>query len=450
VNDSEIIEFEKTINDKLANFKPSMMVYGVYNAGKSSVINALYGEPEKAKTGDTPETREIHEYEWNGFKLYDTPGIDAPIQLEEVTKEHLKKTEIILFVLGSDSSFEEEYIYERISEQVINEKPILIILNDKSAHGQDSKEIYGAITNISAHLITIGDKRGIKEIEKKVQMVYVNANTALKAKFENKDSLLPKSNIIQVEEEINRLLLSSDAGTVITNLNRYIVDFINDHLGVLAQKGEIKELEEMISKLENDQQKNRFELLLQIEQEGQLLVSEIPNWILNGMDQEELNKNTKKRSIILATKIEDGLNSIVENLEKELDTSNITMKQTDLKISRVDAIYDDEENIPKSTEAIEKMKDAIKQRLQDKELIEKVVKDTVIKVQLKLRDLGVEGFKGKWTKTIEKTGETAGKGAGKWLGSAIIVATTVWDIRQAYEEDEKQKQKLREQMQNAR
>jgi hypothetical protein len=259
-----------------------------------------------------------------------------------------------------------------------------------------------------------------------------------------------KSNIIQVEEEINRLLLSSDAGTVITNLNRYIVDFINDHLGVLAQKGEIKELEEMISKLENDQQKNRFELLLQIEQEGQLLVSEIPNWILNGMDQEELNKNTKKRSIILATKIEDGLNSIVENLEKELDTSNITMKQTDLKISRVDAIYDDEENIPKSTEAIEKMKDAIKQRLQDKELIEKVVKDTVIKVQLKLRDLGVEGFKGKWTKTIEKTGETAGKGAGKWLGSAIIVATTVWDIRQAYEEDEKQKQKLREQMQNAR
>lgn len=450
VNDSDIIEFEKTINDKLVNFKPSMMVYGIYNAGKSSLINALYGEPEKAKTGDTPETFEIYEYEWNGFKLYDTPGIDAPIEHEEVTKEHLKKTEIILFVLGSDSSFEEEYIYERIAEQVINEKPLLVILNDKSAHGQDSKEIHSVITKISAHLIAIGDKRGIKEIEKKVKMVYVNANAALRAKQENKNLLLQKSNIIQVEEEINRLLLSSDTGTVITNLNRYIVDFINDHSGVLAQKGEIKEIEEVINRLENDQQNNRFKLFRQIEQDGQRLVNEIPNWILNGKNQEYLDNQTKKESTNLARKIEDGLNKIIENLKKELDTPEITTEEFSSKIRGVDAIDDDaDESSSKSSETIDKIKDAAKKGLNDKESIEKAVKESVINGQHKLRDLGVKGFKGKWAKTFEKTGETAGKGAGKWLGLVIIVATAGWDIRQAYKEDEKQKQKLREQMQNA-
>jgi ribosome biogenesis GTPase A len=90
-NDKELEIFKTNIEDKLNNFRPALMVYGTYNSGKSTLLNALFGKEEMAKTGDSPETAEVYEYQYNGFTIYDTPGINAPIEHETVTKEHLKK-----------------------------------------------------------------------------------------------------------------------------------------------------------------------------------------------------------------------------------------------------------------------------------------------------------------------------------------------------------------------
>jgi len=97
-------EFTAHIEEKLNNFKPTIMVYGTYNAGKSTLINALFGQEELAKTGDAPETSTVSEYEYNGYTIYDTPGINAPQEHEKVTTEHLKKCELVLFVLSNDCS----------------------------------------------------------------------------------------------------------------------------------------------------------------------------------------------------------------------------------------------------------------------------------------------------------------------------------------------------------
>ena len=77
------------IEQKLQNLKPTIMVYGIYNAGKSTLINALIGQ-EKAKVSDRPETDMVTEYHWQGIRLFDTPGIDAPIQHQNITEAHLK------------------------------------------------------------------------------------------------------------------------------------------------------------------------------------------------------------------------------------------------------------------------------------------------------------------------------------------------------------------------
>jgi len=64
---------------ELANAQPRIMLYGVYNAGKSTLLNAIIGEP-KAKVGDIPTTYETTSFHWRGYELIDTPGIGAPIE----------------------------------------------------------------------------------------------------------------------------------------------------------------------------------------------------------------------------------------------------------------------------------------------------------------------------------------------------------------------------------
>ena len=53
--------------DKLDATKPEVMVYGIYNAGKSSIINELLGE-DKAETDDIPTTHTIAQSFWKGYQ----------------------------------------------------------------------------------------------------------------------------------------------------------------------------------------------------------------------------------------------------------------------------------------------------------------------------------------------------------------------------------------------
>ena len=65
------------IKDLLDKVNPSLMFYGVYNAGKSSLLNAIFGEV-KASVADVPETHKVTYYKWNNFDLVDTPGVNGP------------------------------------------------------------------------------------------------------------------------------------------------------------------------------------------------------------------------------------------------------------------------------------------------------------------------------------------------------------------------------------
>ena len=48
---------------KIESAQPIIMVYGIYNAGKSSILNELMGE-DRAKVADVPMTDRVDPYEW--------------------------------------------------------------------------------------------------------------------------------------------------------------------------------------------------------------------------------------------------------------------------------------------------------------------------------------------------------------------------------------------------
>ena len=85
----DIEQTNELIADRKGVATPRVMVFGTYNAGKSTLVNALVGK-EVARVSDHPETDQITSYPWRGFMLDDTPGIDAPVEHERVTRARME------------------------------------------------------------------------------------------------------------------------------------------------------------------------------------------------------------------------------------------------------------------------------------------------------------------------------------------------------------------------
>ena len=316
--------FTSHVEEKLKNFKPTIMVYGTYNAGKSTLINALFGKEELAKTGDAPETSTISSYEYNGYTIYDTPGINAPQEHEDVTNEHLKKCELILFVLSNDGSFEERYIYERISEIVELKKPILIVVNNKTGIEKDSIQETQQFDKININLSKIGDAKGIDSIETKVDICMVNAKTALKAKLENKKILLSKSNILQLENTIDRLLKKSGNREVVNALNIFISDYINNTLSVIDSKidnPEMKKTQETITYLEKLKQKTAIELQNIIQENTSIVVQNLLSLFLQ-KNQSGITAYIDKTTLDIQEQIQEKMQVVSDSISSKVDTFN--------------------------------------------------------------------------------------------------------------------------------
>jgi len=206
--------------------KPKVMVYGIYNSGKSTLINALCKE-KVAEMGDRPITSKISEYDKGDYILVDSPGVDAPKEHEEVTEEFLNKCHIILFVMSSKGIFEDADNYRRLADLILKGIPFIIVLNDRGAairkdlldeekekikfnHEQDLKNIQHKIIQ---NLIKESHDNTIYE---KYEVVIVNAKKALAGIEKNNQQLYDLSKV--------------------EFLNKRIIQTLNDSLKILFKQ----------------------------------------------------------------------------------------------------------------------------------------------------------------------------------------------------------------------
>ena len=434
-SNDELKKFQKHIEQKLENFEPTLMVYGTYNAWKSTLLNALFGKEEMAKTGDSPETAEVHEYNYNGYTIYDTPGINAPIEHEEVTNEHLKKCEVILFVLSNDGSLEEEYVYKKISNIVKLNKPLLIVLNNKKNIDQNSKETIQEIDKVNINLSKIGDREGIKNIEEKVSLCMVDVKTALEGKIEQEQELIDESNIVQLEKNIDKLLTESGNKEVINALNLYIKIFINDVISKIDMKidnPKLQKTEELLTFLEKFKNKSEIEFKNIIHKKMNILESGLRERILNRSNTEEIHQY-----------LEDSLDSLVSQIESKFETISSELKtrieQFSEDINAININYE-QVKIKTNTEENEEaspLGDILKNTLKNKELMTNVTKEAL----LKLREFKIL-FKGKWEKTL-------GRYAGKFAG-VVNVLVGAYEIYQAISSHNRQVEAQRQHVLSAK
>jgi len=436
VSENELKKFQIHIQEKLENFEPTLMVYGTYNAGKSTLLNALFGIDEMAKTGDAPETAEVHEYNYNGYTIYDTPGINAPIEHEEVTNEHLKKCEIILFVLSNDGSLEEEYVYRKISDIVKLNKPLLIVLNNKKNSDPNSKESIQEIDKVNINLSKIGDKAGIKNIEEKVSLCMVDVLIGLEGKLENEQELIDESNIIQLEKSINKLLNDAGNSDVINTLNLYIQDFINSVISQIDMKidnPELQKVEELLTFLEKFKTKSEIELKNIIHKKMNILESGLRERLLNKSSEEEIHKYIEESLDNLVSQIESKFKTISNQLETRIEQFSKDMNSINIGYEKIKIDNSNETNEDNSTI----IGDTLKNTLKNKELVTNITKEAL----LKLRELKIL-FKGKWEKTL-------GKYAGRFA-TVVNVLVGAYEIYQAFSSHNKQVEAQRQHVLSAK
>ena len=190
--------------------KPKILVYGIYNGGKSTLVNSICGR-EVASVADRPETHRITAYDAGKYVLVDSPGIDAPEEDERVADEQIKACHIILFVVSSKGGFESETNYRKMLDLMNKGIPFIIVLNDRGAPTSEEAQHRRELQDIRSKIIkNLTKYSGRNDIERKYEVIVVNALRAWRGVSENKAGFISNSRITDLTSRIDQLLESKE------------------------------------------------------------------------------------------------------------------------------------------------------------------------------------------------------------------------------------------------
>lgn len=397
---SDINAFETEFQKRTQDAKPIVMVYGVYNAGKSTLLNALLGQ-ELAEMGDIPKTAVVSSYQVGDVEILDTPGIDAPIEHEEISREQLEKSDAMIFVLSSDGVLEEQQTYIEISKILKAGKPLVIVINNKSNHKEGDEDYLILTDRFRNNLYTYfsNDNQLLDKLDK-TETFLVNAKMALKGKIENKQKLIEFSKISQLEKAVSRLFEKTTSAQIAHTLAFQLSELLERGIqSVNSQAGELemKKLADWLNKV--NQAQNDLETRVKVKAEN-----EKPSLRINIRELMRTGNNEQ---------IESAVASWSENLsgyfQHQLER---TIKQLDIEAQQVVDIFfqsskyapcfasNDMQNV--ETSGISNLLGGLIKEVGKHRLSDNVLKDGIV-YSLKQGKVFVPNlFKGIGPKTMEK------------------------------------------------
>ena len=327
-------QFEKNFKDRLKDFNPKIMVYGIYNAGKSTMLNALVGE-EKAATGDVPTTCKIQPFYWNEYTIYDTPGIDAPKKDEEVSKEQLEKSDVIIFVMDTEGAFSLGKNYRELIEIVHKGKKLLIVLNNKSGFSLEDKDDVFEIEKIKKQIyVDFSEKyRSVykndeSDLAAHSQIIVIDALTAFRARTDKtlsekeREIFLESSNIEALESAIIEEYGKVSEFTVLKELGIQLKENLDKLSEVVTELNKNSLVKDSVASL-NELSKLKDDLTSKVceytRDHGIILGDEIYNTLINcDGNQEEAQRKICELSNSLSEKVYKYMVAEIGNLSKDI------------------------------------------------------------------------------------------------------------------------------------
>lgn len=429
---------------KSEQLKPVIMVYGVYNAGKSTLLNALMGRSE-AQMADRPMTDSVTGYSWKGYTLYDTPGIDAPQQHQQVTEQQLRSADAVLFVVASGGAIEEKSTWQGLISLVQQGRRVMLIVNNKSGLKSDSMEYSHILDQLRERLQIAANEVQVTDILSKVTINLVNARSALKGRLENKHSLINSSGIIFLEEQLSHFLKQTDHYSILCACYSDLKQAINTSLTLLAKNNSNVKVETLLDmKLRVDAERERLTLRLNDKLDNNIsmhktsLANNIDGEMLNCSSQQELEAAINSAIEDISIKIHQQQSNVLTvelpKTQRKLDDIGEKLLSADLRAATLDHttvnhIEKDDVNTP--------WREGMEQILGHSSKIDvKAIAETGTLKGLEIgKELLPKLFKGIGPKTMERWSSTVGR----YAGPAVAVGIGAWNIYNAVAENEKKK-----------
>lgn len=410
---ADLLQAELDLKVETQNIE--VMLFGAYNAGKSTLLNALLGR-HAAIVDDVPTTDRIDRYDWNGYVLLDSPGVNAPIEHEQVSKRQLARCDLVVFVIREGDQDTRD-VYERLFELLGQGKQVFIVLNY-----QDREALPESFAQVSALLSTLGAERGAdpRSLEA-IRILPVNADSALRARVEGKEKLLVHSGypvlaeafaswLRQFDSEHHRLaeLTRQVGATLVAPLLEAIGDAPGSHAG--GEAG----LSNILRDLERRKQILRQGAGSFIRHQVQLKRGEIGDVLSSRAD-------IPTKEAQLAAIAGAASDAVQQWLARELEDMRVQVVQASLDAAGIDMRVDAEDlqDNRLADLVFDKAKDGLKT----------INRDQVKDILLWGRTLRIPGLKGRWASTLDKW-------AGKIVPGLQVVLAVV-DLFMAWRGQEK-------------
>ncbi|HAS8389029.1 TPA: hypothetical protein I7701_19925 [Vibrio vulnificus] len=390
------------LKEKLDDNTLQVMLYGAYNAGKSTLINALIGQ-EKATVNDIPTTDTVDYYDWNGYRLLDTPGVNAPIDHEQTTIEQIKRTQVMLFVIREGDQDSKD-LYQRLFKMIKLNKKIFIVLNHQLTNDSDKATAYQKIIQILCHKAS---EYGVSnESIHQIKVLPMNAKTALTGRLkDNHPQLLERSGYSEFIEVFNDWLKSTD----------------NQDNQLSAIKSAVNELwyQPTVNQLSTKDTSEHNELLTHCREDKQMLVSRQRSLVVEA-------RNMVSHELML---MKSDISSCIQSTQDQAQLDSQLQRLIDPIGDKLEAWINDslgEVNGLLNVEVSHRLQQSLSSH--NSEYLDKAIKglgsmatpDNIKSVLLQGRKLKIPGLKGRWEKTL---GKWAGKGA-----IAVQLLTALWDV----------------------
>lgn len=366
---AKMADIEKLYKEKIENTKPQIMFFGLYNAGKSSLLNELLRD-DVAKVADVPTTDHVDYYNWRGYTIADTPGVGAPIEHEEVTNEAIRKADVVLFVMTNAGSFEKKENYVRMKDIVDAGKKIIIVINDKSNFLP--QECYEEMMQVQQKIYDNMMALGINNVKERFTILFVNAKLAHKGRTANKPLLWEKSQIAELESYILSEMKNSDDFAVIRHaiyeINQdveAIVEAIREQLSQVDTNPEYMAIQKVLNGLHNAIIQVRKNMSDFISSQTNKLGVTLPDaiWAVKE-DQAKIDQTVQQAQQNLSEKVkahlEDQLQTVVDDLS--MDWTNFVVEMQKLEAQRI-RVDEPQVEAAQSTEIPEENTDFIKESM---------------------------------------------------------------------------------------
>ena len=194
------------LKNSINNNKLTITCIGLYNHGKSTLLNALIDDFDLTtfKVADKRETAKNKKIEFNKFYYIDTPGLNAKENDDKRAFDAIKETDLVLFVHNAKTGeFHEAEI--RLLKKIgatwsepekFLEKTIFVLSRIDELENEND--------DLEKLILKMQDQ--IKDIfNKKAKIIAVSANRYIKGKKENKNILIKKSKLLDLIQEIDKL-----------------------------------------------------------------------------------------------------------------------------------------------------------------------------------------------------------------------------------------------------